>query len=49
LSFDTLPLAVAYAEAYGVPASRRAIVVLRLWDPIVAGPLGRLIEVLLEW
>ena len=40
--FDLSPLARAYTEAYG-PVSGPIRVNLRLWDPLGAGPVGRLI------
>lgn len=44
-SFDLGPLRAAYERAYGPIGEERPTVVLRLWDPMSASPLGRLIEV----
>ncbi len=43
--FDLQPLVRAYEEAYGPIGTDRPTVILRLWDPLAAGPLGRLVEV----
>lgn len=44
-SFDLGPLRDAYERAFGPIGDERPMVVLRLWDPLSANPLGRLIEV----
>jgi hypothetical protein len=46
-SFALLPLREAYEEAYGPIGANRPTVILRLWDPLSASPLGRLVEVVL--
>ncbi|HSM60854.1 MAG TPA: hypothetical protein VK849_08665 [Longimicrobiales bacterium] len=43
--FELRPLREAYEEAYGPIGSEGATVILRLWDPLMASPLGRLVEV----
>jgi len=43
--FDLRPLVRAYEQAYGPIGAERPTVILRLWDPLAAGPLGRLLEV----
>jgi hypothetical protein len=43
--FDLQPLARAYEGAYGPIGTDRPSVILRLWDPLAAGPVGRLVEV----
>lgn len=44
-SFDLGPLRAAYERAFGPIGEERPTVVLRLWDPMSASPMGRLIEV----
>ena len=46
-AYDLAPLREAYEAAYGTIGDDRPTVVLRLWDPLAAGPLGRLVEVVL--
>lgn len=43
--FDLRPLVRAYEGAYGPIGADRPTVILRLWDPLAAGPVGRLVEV----
>ena len=45
--FNLVPLRDAYERAFGEIGPTRPKVVLRLWDPVAASPLGRLIEVTL--
>lgn len=44
-TFDLRPLRDAYEWAFGPIGDERPTVLLRLWDPVAASPLGRLIEV----
>lgn len=44
-SFDLGPLRDAYERTFGPIGDARPTVVLRLWDPMSANPLGRLVEV----
>ncbi len=46
-TFVLVPLREAYEDAYGPIGSDRPTVILRLWDPLSASPLGRLVEVVL--
>ena len=46
-SFNLLPLREAYEEAYGEIGADAPTIVLRLWDPVSASPVGRLIEIIL--
>jgi len=46
-SFALLPLREAYEDAYGPIGAIRTTVILRLWDPVSASPLGRMVEVVL--
>lgn len=43
--FDLRPLRASYIAAYGPIGATRPRVILRLWDPTSASPVGRLVEV----
>ena len=44
-TFQLIPLREAYEDAYGPIGADRPTVILRLWDPLSSGPVGRLVEV----
>jgi hypothetical protein len=46
-TFHLLPLREAYERAYGPIGADRPTAILRLWDPLSSGPVGRLVEVVL--